>query len=360
MVDFDRLCDEMYAWLLRIVQINSDTENIKGIREVIDTCAPHFREMEFEVEVVGGRHMRARREGAVKPGVLFLGHLDTYRPMDGSHMELLKEGDVLKGHGVSDMKAGIAVVVFGLKYLHAQGALQDRKITVLFNSDEETGSVSSRQIIEDEAQNHGLVLVFEGGKRAEEGKTTFVIERNGLCAATFVFSHIERGGASSDSRGDAHKGEREFHVEFPFKNPDEVQGIHRELEHIVEKTREMHRELGKAVPSRIEIKICRPPMIPSPQTLEYAEVLERSGREMGHPVVPRTRPGMSDGCFTAALGIPTLDGLGPVGTNWHTKDEYLEIPTLRKRTELFIRFWKHLFGSLEAESGEMVETSDRR
>lgn len=348
----DGLQETMLSFLEKIVGINSDSGNSEGIRGVISACEPLLRQAGLNVEVIAESRLIAKRQGVRGPRVLILGHMDTYRPMEDPVIELKREGPILKGHGVSDMKAGLVAVIFGLGQLAQAGALQDSTVTVLFNSDEETGSTQSRQLIEDEARQHDLVLVFEGGKRVDEQTTTFVIERQGLCSARYVFDKVDAGSEA------VHAGiPRDFHLEFPFKDAQDIEKTRSELEHAVEKTRDMHREYGKASPSRIEISICRPPMIPTGRTLEYAAVLEKIGRHIGHPVIARTRPGMSDGCFTAALGIPTLDGLGPVGTNWHTKDEYLEIPTLQKRVELFVNFWKTIFTMEHATAGGLTRSS---
>jgi glutamate carboxypeptidase len=260
------------------------------------------------------------------------------------------------------------------------GALNNRAVTVLFNSDEEIGSVSSRQYIEEEARRHDLALVFEGGKRFED-RTTFVIERQGVGKARFsitgVSSHAgmshkegvnaleemshkilelqrltdyDRGTTVSvggnmevkEPRNNVLPGYVSFHADFRYRAFEEAERLRAEFSRIASTSYVVNRKTGGKSLTELDFHISRPPMIPTQECLDYARTLQQLSEEIDHPMVPRTRPGTSDGCFTSGMGVTTIDGLGPVGSEWHTVNEYVELPSLRKRMELFIKFWQTL------------------
>ena len=87
----------------------------------------------------------------------------------------------------------------------------------------------------------------------------------------------------------------------------------------------------------------RPPMIPSARAIYYSSLFESAAYDMNYNIMQKTRVGGSDGCFTSDAGVPTIDAIGPVGGEWHTDREYLEISSLRDRLELFVRFWQKLY-----------------
>lgn len=334
------LRDEMLSCLSKMVNINSQSRNVQGIKEIQDFCLSHLVEAGFEQKERNDACLVAHRAGSMSPGILILGHLDTYHNESRKVRELSADGDILRGHGTADMKGGVAIILFGLKYLLDIGALDQRSITVLFNADEESGSESSRVAIEREAAQSGLVLVFEPGQRADAEKSTFIIERKGLGRAYFVFP--EGDSASGENAPGGSKNGATFHMEFPFKDYGEVETFREDLEKMAATTHKLQERYRKMGQPAISVEILRPPMIPLPRTLEYSKIIEKLGDETGHGMIVRTREGMSDGCFTAALGVPTIDGMGVVGGKWHTDEEYIEIPSLVKRTELFVRLWQHL------------------
>jgi glutamate carboxypeptidase len=377
----DELHDEMLSFLIEIAEINSGSQNAEGIRQVIAACDPLLSEMGFQVGLLEGNHLIARMKGNMTPRILILGHLDTVYEKEHPFRKVVMEDDILRGPGVGDMKGGIALALYGLLCLKRTGLLENRMVTVLFNSDEERGSKTSRAFIEEEAPKHDLVLVFEGGKRVGD-KTTFVIERQGVGTAQFTItgaSHhagmdhekavnvIEEmshkiielqkltnyeGGTTvspageievSDSRRNVIPEWVKFNVDFRFRNFVEKDRLFVGFKRIAETPFVVNRRTGRSAACEVKISLLRPPMIPTEKSLEYASEIERIGQEIGHAIVPRTRPGGSDGCYTAALGITTIDGLGPVGSGWHTDEEYLELPSLRKRLELFLRFWTNCF-----------------
>ncbi|MDQ7821329.1 MAG: M20 family metallopeptidase [Candidatus Eremiobacteraeota bacterium] len=372
---------EALSFLVRIAGINSGSFNREGISQVMEACASSLGEAGFTTQKLEGNHFLASRRGFLRPRVMILGHMDTAFDVTHPFKEVFYEGERLRGPGVSDMKGGIALVTFALRYLAELGKLDDRTVTVLFNSDEEIHSQSSRHAIEEQARSHDLVMVFEGGKRVDEKTTTYVYQRRGAGLATFTVtgksSHAgtdhEKGvnaleelgykvielqkltdydeGTTVSAAGDLEfrdtrknvvPGWVRFNVDFRFKTPGEAERLIEQFKKIAA-TPYVRNRYGETAKTDLDVRIMRPPMVPNAQCLRFASILEGLAREIDHPIVEKTRGGGSDGCFTAALGIPTLDGVGPVGDNWHTDKEYLEIASLKKRMELFISFWHSLF-----------------
>ena len=85
---------------------------------------------------------------------------------------------------------------------------------------------------------------------------------------------------------------------------------------------------------KLEGGINRPPMVKNEQTIQFLEIIKETGEELGIKITDVATGGGSDASFTSAMGVSTIDGLGPVGGNAHSVDEYLEVPTLVERTSL--------------------------
>jgi len=376
---------EIIDLVMNLAKINSGTGNESGLEQIRLFCATHLEEAGFTVTMLPNHILLAERKGNIKPAVLILGHLDTVFEPSHPFQKVWIDGDYLRGPGVGDMKGGIALVISALKELNSLRALNDRTVTVLFNADEEQGSRKSRAYIEEYAVRHDLALVFEGGKRADD-KTTFVLDRKGAGHAQFtikgVASHAgaeyEKGvnaleemaykvieiqkltnslaGSTvsvtghvevRDARRNVIPGWVRFNVDFRFTSKEEADRLICEFSRIAATSHVKNIKTGESTETELQCFISRPPMLPDPATLKYAACLKNLSEKIGHPMISRTRGGGSDGCFSSAAGVPTLDGLGPVGDGWHSEGEYLEISSLWKRYELFLQFWKALF--IEAE-----------
>jgi len=376
---------ESLDFLMNLAKINSGTYNEPGLDQLRAFCAPHLEEAGFTVTGLPHHILLAERKGTRKPAVFILGHMDTVFEPSHPFQKVWIDGDHLRGPGVGDMKGGIALVISALKDLNSLGLLDDRTVTVFFNADEEQGSKGSRKFIEEYAVHHELALVFEGGKRAGD-KTTYVLDRKGVGHAQFtikgVASHAgadyEKGvnaleemaykiidiqkltncvtGSTvsvtghvevRDARQNVIPGWVRFNVDFRFTSREEAEQLIRELSRIAASSHVRNIKTGESTETEFQCHISRPPMVPGETSLKYASLLQSLSEKTGHPMISRTRGGSSDGCFTSAVGVPTLDGLGPVGDGWHSEGEYLEISSFWKRYELFLNFWKAIYDEAE-------------
>src|SRR5438046_7877012 len=304
-----------------------------------------------------GDHLEIRVGSGVRPIVL-LCHHDTVWPAGTlARLPFLVEGDRVTGPGSYDMKAGIVEAAFAL-----EGAKPSRPVIVLSTSDEEIGSSSSRTLIEETARQAEAVLVLEpaasGGalKTARKGIADFLLEVDGRAAhagvepekgisATEELAHqvlalkglarpasgttINVGVVQGGTRPNvvAARARAEIDVRFarasgPARVCAPIQGLQPQLE-------------GAGL--RISGGIDRPPMERSPGVVRLAQLAQRLATEVGFSLSEASTGGASDGNFTAALGVPTLDGLGPDGGGAHADSEHLLVESWLQRTELLRR-----------------------
>ena len=301
-----------------------------------------------------GDHLEVRIGDGAEPIVL-LCHHDTVWP-EGTlaRLPFRIDGDRVTGPGSYDMKAGIVEAAFALEH-----ARPKRPVVILSTSDEEIGSASSRTLIEETARRAVAVLVLEpaasGGaiKTARKGIADFVIEVAGRAAHAGVepekgVSAIDelahqvlalKGLANPDSGttinvGVVHGGTRPNVVAAQARAEIDVRFAGAsEAERVVTAIRGLQPRLAGAQ-LRISGGVDRPPMERSPGVVRLAQLAQRLAAKAGFPLSETSTGGASDGNFTAAIGVPTLDGLGPDGGGAHADSEHLLVESWLLRTEL--------------------------
>jgi glutamate carboxypeptidase len=320
-----------------------------------------------QLEAIGGRveyvtaerfgdHLVARFGSGTSKPILLLGHTDTVFPAGEAARRPFKlASGQATGPGVFDMKGGIAVMWSALRAL---GDIQ-RNVTVVLNSDEEMGSVSSRELIHKEASAAVAVLVLEpslpGGvlKTARKGTGRFTVKAIGRAAHAGVdperginaieeiaqqvlqlqrLSDADRGTTITVSviqggtRVNVVPAEAAIEVDVRASTMEEADRV----SHIL-------RALKPHLPgARIEVRggFNRPPMERTAYTERLFSAAKTIGSKIGLDVQEGSTGGASDGNLTAALGIPTLDGLGPVGDNAHSPEEFIDTESLPGRAAL--------------------------
>jgi glutamate carboxypeptidase len=335
-------------------------------KAAVDRCgavlAGMLRQIGAEVEVLSqaerGNHLRARIAGEGRP-VLLLGHFDTVWPIGTlERMPLHRHGDRLHGPGTFDMKAGIALAIAAVEALRATGAPHP-PITMLWTTDEEIGSGTSRTTIEAEARQSAAVLVLEpalpGGalKTARKGCGEFELTVHGVAAHAGLdpgkgasaihelaaqIAAIERiqdlPRGISVNVGIVSGGSRPNVVAEEARATIDVRAPTRETAEAVEAA---FRALHPGRPgTRLTIKggFDRPPM---ERTAAVAALFARASEvasSLGRNPGEGSAGGGSDGNFTAALGVPTLDGLGAVGDGAHAAHEHIDVTALPWRAAL--------------------------
>jgi len=305
-----------------------------------------------------GDHIEARIGSGGTAPILLLCHHDTvWEEGTLARLPFKVDGNRVTGPGTYDMKAGIVEAAFAL-----EGLRPGRPLVVLSTSDEEVGSTSSRQLIEGLARSATAVLVLEpaasGGavKTARKGIADFVLEIDGRAAHAGV--EPEKGISATEEL--AHQVLALKALSDPAKgttvNVGVVQGgtrpnvvaAHARAEIDVRFTRASEAErvvsaLGGLRPRlpgavlRLSGGLDRPPMERGPGVAQLAALATRAALEIGFELRETSTGGASDGNFTAALGVPTLDGLGPDGGGAHADSEHFLIDSWLQRTNLLRR-----------------------
>ncbi len=316
-----------------------------------------------------GNHVRARfvHGDATAQPALVLCHYDTVWPVGAlaTHPFRVEEGKAY-GPGIFDMQSSLALVEYAMRGVRDLDIALPRPVMLLITSDEEIGSGSSRALIEAEARQSAYVLVMEsplpGGvlKTARKGTGTFTVETIGRAAHAGV---------------DPYKG-----VNAIAEMAHQVLAIHALADREAGTTLSVGRIEGGAatnvVPARAVAQVDvrawtqaeadrieqamaaltpvlpgaqivvsggwnRPPLERSATAALFARVQE-IGRTLGMELAEGGTGGGSDGNFTGALGVPTLDGLGVPGEGAHADHEHILVDEIAGRAALLVAMWKEL------------------
>jgi glutamate carboxypeptidase len=309
---------------------------------------------------VGDFILATWNEGAASKPILALCHMDTVFPAGTlAERPVRIEDGLLYGPGAVDMKGGVAVVLTALRGLSERGELPDRPIRILFTSDEEIGSRAGRPVIEQTAQDCALVLVMEPGTREgaiktrRKGVATYRIHvegrashagnapEEGVNAIVELAQHIMRLNNLNDLRNGVSvsvtlaEGGSAGNV-IPASASAFVDTRVFTLTDM-NRLREAITNAHPFIPGanvRVEVVHDRPPMEYNDLMRQTATQCKAIGERYGVTVREDSVGGGSDGNFTAAMGIPTLDGLGPQGDGLHAIHEHLVISSLAQRATL--------------------------
>jgi glutamate carboxypeptidase len=359
---------EMVRLLDSFVRCESPSGDKAAVDWFGDTVAAEWRRrgapVRFLRQPSRGNHVRVQvpnSSGKSRGQIMILGHLDTVYPLGTmSKMPFRVAGGRAWGPGVFDMKAGLVHALFAMDALHALKIRPQKRLVFLWNSDEEIGSDSSRAAIETEARSSDAVLVLEPAlgrdgrlKTARKGVGTAEIivtgraahagidPRAGVNAVHELALQIARLMKMNDARrgitvqATVVSGGTVSNV-VPDQARAEVDIRHSHLADAQALNRELH-ALRPILPgARIEVRggLSRPPL---ERTAAVAALFGRAQsimREMGLPLGEAATGGGSDGNLTAALGVPTLDGLGAVGDGAHSPREHVIIRRMPERAAL--------------------------
>jgi glutamate carboxypeptidase len=354
----------LLAFTRQLVLSESPSDSKAAVDSCLALAAAHARALGGRAKIHRnpnfGNALEARfgpRSLSEEP-ILLLGHLDTVWPLGTLQtMPCRISGGRLWGPGTLDMKAGVAMAFTALELLTEAGLLQ-REIALLLTGDEEIGSTAGRPIVESLAKQCSAVYVLEPAqglayKTARKGIGNWRIDVTGIAAHAGV--DFEKG--ANAIRELAHV------VEKVSRWTDLKRGITVSVGVAGGGTKSnvipAHawaevdaRVVRRADGSRIERKfaalkshdprcaltvtggINRPPMERSRGTVRLFREAQALARELGISLDEASTGGGSDGNFTAALGIPTLDGMGAVGEGAHARHESVLIEHLAPRTAL--------------------------
>lgn len=312
------------------------------------------------VDSVVGPHVLVPARGAAR--ILLLGHHDTVHPMGTlAARPFSNDGKVLRGPGVFDMATGIVQAIYAMAILESAG-VDTSGVEMLWTSDEEVGSSTSRTLIEERAQGlgkTGAVLVLEpsanGGalKIARKGTGTFDVRITGRASHAGLepekginallelahqvqristFGNAELGTtvtptvASAGTTENTVPAEAQVLVDARVVVPEEKTRVEKLMSSLV--------PVVPGASISVTGSLHRPPMHSSMSKELFALAVEAQGAVTGESVSGVSVGGGSDGNFTAALGIRTLDGLGAVGGGAHGETEHVVVDSIAPRIAL--------------------------
>lgn len=359
--DANAMLDGLRAW----VECESPTYDPLAVNRMMDLVTRDLIVAGARTERVAGRMgfgdcVRATfpHPCASEPGILVMGHLDTVHPVGTlNSLPFRREGNRAWGPGILDMKGGNYLSLEAIRQLARARVETKLPITVLFTSDEEVGSPSTRDLIEAEASRHRYTLIPEPA-RPDGGVVTgrYAIARFNL-EATGVPSHA--GARLSEGRSAIREMARKL-IEIEDMTTEDctfsVGVIHggqwvncvtttcngqalsmakrqEDLDRGVEAMLSL-RATGNDVQFKVTRGVTRPVWEPTPGGMALYEAARGIAAELGYHINPQSSGGGSDGNFTGAMGLPTLDGLGVAGAGAHTLDEYILVDSLAYRGKL--------------------------
>ncbi|MDB5520899.1 MAG: carboxypeptidase [Tardiphaga sp.] len=359
--DTEAMLQGLRVW----VEQESPTWDTAAVNAMLDLAAREMAIMGATIERIAGRQgfggcIRARfpHPKFGEPGVLIAGHLDTVHPVGTlKNLPWRREGNKCFGPGIFDMKGGNYLALEAIRQLARASIASPLPITVLFTPDEEVGTPSTRDIIEAEAARNKYVLVPEPGrpnngvvtgrhaiarfnleaigKPSHAGATLSsgrsairemakqIIAIDGMTGDDCTFSvGIVHGGHWVNCVATTCSGEA---LSMAKRQADLDRGVERML---------ALSHSSDGVTFKVTRGVTRPVWEPDAGTLALFETAKGLAKMLDIELTHGSAGGGSDGNFTGAMGIPTLDGLGVRGADAHTLNEHIEIDSLVERGRL--------------------------
>ena len=354
--------DAMVADLIKLIDLESPTLHKPSVDALGNVLADELRGLGAAIEIVPkqevGDVVRARWNPG-PGGVAILSHMDTVWAVGTvAGRPTRVDSNRIYGVGSMDMKGGIVIALWALRALRELNLFPDQPITYMLNSDEETGSKHSAAEIEQEALSHKVVFVTEppqDGKYKTErkGVSQYKITSKGRAAhagadhqrginaieemarqvlAVQALTNYEIGTTanvgviSGGTRGNVVPAEAEVEINVRARTKVNQQAIHQQIMSL----QPNHPEAELLIDGGVGV----PPMERTPEIAALFKRAQALAAEMGIAIDEGSTGGGSDGNKTAALGVPTLDGMGIVGDGGHAITEYGEIDSMPERAAI--------------------------
>jgi glutamate carboxypeptidase len=356
------------AFIRELARCESPSDQPQAVNRFVNLLATRLDGAVNIKTLPGGRfghHLRAEFKlpgGKSSEGkILVLAHSDTVWPLGTlAQMPLREEKGRLWGPGVLDMKSGIAFFIFAIHTLRMLEIPVRRTILFQVNSDEEVGSETSRHFTEEAARQCAVALLVEPGtglkgklKTARKGVGDYTVTVKGRASHAGVdyeagasavlelarqipkiaaFTNLKQGITvnpgviAGGTRTNVVAGEARAEVDIRVAKMKDAA--------VLDKKFRALRPVDKRCSIQIEGGLNRPPMERSPAIRSLFQTARACAKELGVKLEESATGGGSDGNFTAALGVPTLDGLGGVGEGAHAANESILLNRIADRTAL--------------------------
>jgi len=376
------------ALLMRAIDVNSGSHHHAGVARVQKLFAGELRRIGYAGRTIALRgeaaalhrcYRRPRRHSRVRPRVLLLGHVDTvFEPGCGFERAVQLDGH-LRGPGAADMKGGVVTMVAALAGLAERSLLDGCAPTLLLTGDEEIGAPSSRAVIRREARRHDLGLVLEPGRERPMGAV--ILARPGAAAARLSvvgqaahsgnryidgvsavddlarklialsrLTDLERGLIVNPGRFETGPGAKRNRVadfaaaelDLRFRDLEGAELLRGALDQFGLPPLVSNPWTEATTASTLEWDLHCPPMpYQAARGALYRDLAGIAGR-LAVPIGASAAAGGSDANTLAAEGLLVLDGLGPVGGEFHTQAEWVDLDSLIDRACLLAVFLHRL------------------
>lgn len=371
-IDAEEVLENIRRW----VEIETPSHDGAAVNRLVDLVEGELTELGLHVERVPGRQgygdvLKGRTPDSDPdaPGILVLAHLDTVHPHGSlaGPMPWRREGDAVWAPGAYDMKAGGCMALYAYRHLLRLGRKPSLPVTFLFIPEEEVGSPTSQARIAEAAQSAKCALVMEpardGGQCVigRKGSAIFKVTargrashagmrhqdgRSAICEMARQILTLEAmtdydsgltvnvGTIQGGTGTNVVPAHCEISVDMRIPTPDLVEAA-------IEKVTSLQAE-DPDVELLVEGGLNRPPYQPTDAIRALFEHAKTLAAEDGWELVGQVTGGGSDGNFTAALGVPTLDGLGADGRGAHALDEQIYVSSIAPRVRLVQRLFETL------------------
>jgi glutamate carboxypeptidase len=356
------------ALIRELARCESPSDQPQAVNRFVNLLASRIDGASSVKTLPGGRfghHLRCEFKfpgvKAADGKILVLAHSDTVWPIGTlAQMPLREENGRLWGPGVLDMKSGIAFFLYAIHTLRMLEIPVRRTIMFQVNSDEEVGSETSREFTEEAARQSAVVLLVEPGtgltgklKTARKGVGDYTVTVKGKAAHAGIdyeagasavlelsrqipkmaaFTNLKQGVTvnpgviSGGTRTNVVAAEARVDVDIRVAHAKDAAGLDKKFRAL--------KPVDRRCSIQIDGGLNRPPMERTPAIRSLFEKARACAKELGVTLQDSATGGGSDGNFTAALGVPTLDGLGGVGEGAHAANESILLDRIADRTAL--------------------------
>lgn len=359
---------DLFQFIEQIVNIDSYSWDKAGNDLVGDVIISRLAQKKiatqiFKQEQFGNQILATLNAKSKQRPILLMGHRDTVFPAGTTQKRPFVNDPKTNrcfGPGVADMKGGIALMVFVLEALHEAG-ITDVPVQALFTADEEIGSPTSKAIIKKIVSNAEAVFNMEAGR----ADGSVVLERKGSghlhlkiagksAHAGLAFEHgisantelahkmisiqklidmaagntVNVGFIQGGDNGNVVSEHAEARIQFSFADLESADSLVDGIKSIAEQS------FVAGTTSTLTGGVSFLPMTESVGNTHLYETVKACGEALNTPIQGTATRGAADAGLPSSMGIPTICGMGPVGGNYHTPEEYIETPTLLKRAKL--------------------------
>ena len=356
--------------LEQFVNIDSGTFNARGLDAVGALAQQQLTAAGAQIATEAAapalsRNIVATWTGTGKGRVLLVAHMDTVFADGAAAARPFRiDGKRAYGPGIMDDKGGIVIALHAMKLLRERGFRDYATVTLLLNTNEETGSHGSRALIEKLSRQHDVALNLEPGRAADglvvarKGSGEITLDIQGKAAHAGVAPEAGRNAAMEAAHqvlqlSQLADSAKRTTVNFTVLKAGERSNVIPDHAHaqadvrvvVADEFDRVERDLARLSAQRLipdtqvtaSLRRGFPPMPPSATTDALAARAQAIYGEIGRTLTLESSGGAADASLTLAAGVPSIDGLGIVGGGIHTADEYAEVDSIAPRLYLLAR-----------------------